>query len=54
MNGKYNFKITAQEGNLRFIEVRINKEILEFGGDFILEDDVLISILMEILPIGSD
>ena len=32
MNGKYVFKVTAQEGNLRFIKVQIDNAVLEFEG----------------------
>lgn len=39
--GKYNFRIVAQEDNLLFIEVSIKDKILEFGGDFIRNDDIL-------------
>ena len=39
--GKFTFKTTAQEGNLKFIEVKVRDEVLEFGGDFIKKDGVL-------------
>ncbi len=39
--GKYVFRIIAQEDNLLFIEVSIGNETIEFGGDFIRNDDIL-------------
>ncbi len=39
--GGYVFKTSAQEGNLKFIEVKVGNDILEFGGDFVKKDGVL-------------
>ena len=39
--GKYIFKTTAQEDNLRFVEVQVGDEIIEFGGDFVKSNDIL-------------
>lgn len=39
--GEFVFKTTMEEGNLKFIEVKIRGEVLEFGGDFVKKDKVL-------------